>query len=441
MSSNLNNKAGLIGDPDFSQYGDFAQDSNVVKDDKTIKRLLLTSYFTINERNVPRSNFRSFCKVFLDLVASRGLEYIFDVGPNGVRPSKTVIRCINNLFYQKQAYFPREFKDSQPYDMLVELANEDSDEDDEESYDSICREWKKLHYDGSQNAKIFKKSLLRLVAKTKASSAPMSDYEIKYRLIKSLKGAYANISDYIDYQYNGLENVKLEDILDIIVKRYDQYKKTKSVRSRVDNEVKAYGRSHKHDDYGSMTESSTKAKIVCYSCNKEGHYKNECPSLIVKKDSFKSNASTLTKGKVKLVNNQENMTKVSRVDVNNQDGETEEGLTEISLRPICIKIGFQEIELWPSLYQKNYDGVEGIKHTILLGLFVDDMVVVSSKECDFKELVAMLNTRYTVKTVNDGSEPIYDILGLEIEYKVGSHLSMTMGKSLEEKLPKLVLEI
>ncbi|KAH3901560.1 uncharacterized protein SCDLUD_001322 [Saccharomycodes ludwigii] len=102
-----------------------------------------------------------------------------------------------------------------------------------------------------------------------------------------------------------------------------------------------------------------------------------------------------------------------------------------------IQIGFQEIEFWPSLYQKNYDGVEGIKHTILLGLFVDDMVVVSSKECDFKELVAMLNTRYTVKTVNDGGEPIYDILGLEIEYKVGSHLSMTMGKSLEEKLPKL----
>lgn len=93
----------------------------------------------------------------------------------------------------------------------------------------------------------------------------------------------------------------------------------------------------------------------------------------------------------------------------------------------------KEVKGWSCVF-KNKD--------LTVCLFVDDMVVTSSDINKTNNFINKLKKIFDTKIVNDGKldnqgYAYYDILGLEIQYKLGSDMEIGMEKSLESKLTSL----
>lgn len=100
-----------------------------------------------------------------------------------------------------------------------------------------------------------------------------------------------------------------------------------------------------------------------------------------------------------------------------------------------------EVDMWPCVLMRSKG-----KDTLVVNLFVDDMIVMTSNEKLYDELLGHLQKRFETKVVADGIPDKdgfarYDILGLEIEYKRYGKMLIGMEKTIIEKLPKLGLKL
>jgi len=99
------------------------------------------------------------------------------------------------------------------------------------------------------------------------------------------------------------------------------------------------------------------------------------------------------------------------------------------------KCGMTELLGWTCVFTRK----EG-KKQIILCLFVDDIILFTNDRTFAERIITTLKSQFDTKIVNDGSNPNtnkYDILGLQIEYSKNNFMKFGMEKGLEDKLPKL----
>lgn len=114
---------------------------------------------------------------------------------------------------------------------------------------------------------------------------------------------------------------------------------------------------------------------------------------------------------------------------------------EVIKKFLTSECELKEIKQWPCVMVRRKK-----EETLVVNLFVDDMIVMTSNEELYEELLNNLKREFETKVVAEGTPENdgfakYDILGLEIEYKRFDRMLIGMEKTIIEKLPKLDLPL
>ena len=90
---------------------------------------------------------------------------------------------------------------------------------------------------------------------------------------------------------------------------------------------------------------------------------------------------------------------------------------------------FEDKEFCPSVYKANFNG-----NSILIGAFVDDLVIMSEKLYTNKEIVNKLRDWFEIKvlTETDGERTVFDVLGVQVTHYWKKRFTVSCPKCIDD---------
>ncbi|GAV62795.1 zf-CCHC domain-containing protein/UBN2 domain-containing protein, partial [Cephalotus follicularis] len=128
---------------------------------------------------------------------------------------------------------------------------------------------------------------------------------------------------------------------------------------------KKFGNKHFKKTFPSKSETK-KEEIVCFECNKPGHYKSECPRLNKAKDTIKKKKAMLAtwsdsdESSCEEVEDQE-VAQIALMAINDSDQDEDENEDENEVSELLEKFSFENASLQKTIKSLNKENVS-LKH-------------------------------------------------------------------------------
>ncbi|GAV62879.1 LOW QUALITY PROTEIN: zf-CCHC domain-containing protein/UBN2 domain-containing protein, partial [Cephalotus follicularis] len=205
----------------------------------------------------------------------------------------------------------------------------------------------------------------------------------------------------------------------------EQDKKKKKViafkSSTTDSAKKKFGNKHFKKTFPSKSETK-KEEIVCFECNKPGHYKSECPRLKKAKDTIKKKKAMLAtwsdSDESSSEEEEDEVAQIALMEINDsdkdEDEDEDEDRNEVSeLLELLEKFSFENASLKKTVKALNRENVS-LKHELecLSNKSLDDKMISLEKENETLK-VEIDALKKTFSKFSSSSEKLDKLLGLQ----------------------------
>ncbi|KAH3901559.1 zinc finger CCHC domain-containing protein SCDLUD_003056 [Saccharomycodes ludwigii] len=309
---NSNNNNNITSDQVSSEHGTHTERNSVMLSKDEVLDKLYNLLYSSNYTDIKKNDFIFHMKGLLLKMKLNGLGCLLEKNAESVYGSET-LNFINEFLLYHRDCFPNGASTKDGLQLLLDIDAGIYDKTKTSIIREISQEWSNLYYDGSVSAANYITKVKNLIIRTKKYDCEMSEYEMKRRIMASMKKDYHKVKDIILLLNRGKLDVDFEEIYEIITNIYHEKEKEIAITCRFDkdpfarqffrdkeNYKKKKGIYNKRSNEGFAKNVSSNKPVVCYNCRQEGHIRPNCPELKEKEVKIKE---------IKLFNEREEITR------------------------------------------------------------------------------------------------------------------------------------